>query len=1015
MKLDISQVRICNYEPKYAKGIAELWNNSGEAWNNHVFNYDEEKILNDEANSTSFAVFLALYEEEVIGYVNLKQEAEDIAHVESLAVLPAYHGCKVGKALMQRCVLKTMEMGFPGLSLYTWGGNTKAVPLYKKCGFFWQKMDEPCTFLVNFLPYIMSNELLKPYFEYFDWYQDLVRELKLEPDDEGRDGYIYYTYLWQKADRYLRVVYDKASRSITEIENNDFHVCLQAANPTPIFGSQQKLTTSYKCLNEQYQDIAVNGIAEHNVIIDYAHSSRCTDSLELEATYTTCPSQRKFTSWDARPAVKCKITLGGKSVIMGVSQLACAPVKLGMSVHNPVRTNQIRTLYLDLQSNLDQDAIISLHFPRHAKLNLINPELKINLKAEELKTVEAEFSCEGSCYYHPVVKAEYQVEGAAAQSFELYPELIVTSLTGTDAAKTDSKVMLLAGQHQFFVTLRDQKNWAYFCTPSSDKVIIRPADFGRPFTDEFETEDAYDFRHEASAESASLEVFYQSKKQPGLKYSKSFTLYLSGELRYFVRFQAIPDTCKDLVLRERVGPSNHSFSFVSENGLIRKKADGHNVDFGDISPDKVIEPWMYFSNDNHGIGITWDQTWTFGFDRWWLGFEYCLADLMAMNEPQSPFIYLYPDDKSSSYSFRDFLYGKRIPFQMMHPLMEITANEHNPICGKSCELLMDFHAKVDERLELIIPNYGVCQRVEAGLRVSVAMNDEAIQIFDARLAFPHIDLPAAKVLLRPKGSIRMIEDEQFISVSHSTLSMKARKVSALPTVCSLEVNGMEWLDPIPLGFVPRGYANPYPGGILTLPYQRKVQDNMQDAHKLSTVSMKDQHGNIWEGLAWESEILDFEPLKGVKYRHQYVTMPGIPILMIVIELLEQLCGTKYQTFVVQSCFHPQNVMPGAEYSYQDYHDRWHKTRHSAHWNTIHDFAQISRLKAGNRYMHILSGGYRGITMVQNHETYCCSDYRYSEFPPVLNQAFQPLCMIFGQNELDYGMMGDLLSLRLSRF
>ncbi|KAF5038640.1 hypothetical protein DSECCO2_552190 [anaerobic digester metagenome] len=54
-------------------------------------------------------------------------------------------------------------------------------------------------------------------------------------------------------------------------------------------------------------------------------------------------------------------------------------------------------------------------------------------------------------------------------------------------------------------------------------------------------------------------------------------------------------------------------------------------------------------------------------------------------------------------------------------------------------------------------------------------------------------------------------------------------------------------------------------------------------------------------------------------------------------------------------------------------------------------------------------------MVQNHETYCCSDYRYSEFPPVLNQAFQPLCMIFGQNELDYGMMGDLLSLRLSRF
>ena len=44
MQIDLSKVQICNYEPRYAKGIAELWNNSGEAWNNQVFNYDEEDL-----------------------------------------------------------------------------------------------------------------------------------------------------------------------------------------------------------------------------------------------------------------------------------------------------------------------------------------------------------------------------------------------------------------------------------------------------------------------------------------------------------------------------------------------------------------------------------------------------------------------------------------------------------------------------------------------------------------------------------------------------------------------------------------------------------------------------------------------------------------------------------------------------------------------------------------------------------------------------------------------------------
>ena len=38
MPKDISNIIICDYEPQYAKSLAEMWNKSTEAWNGNLFN-----------------------------------------------------------------------------------------------------------------------------------------------------------------------------------------------------------------------------------------------------------------------------------------------------------------------------------------------------------------------------------------------------------------------------------------------------------------------------------------------------------------------------------------------------------------------------------------------------------------------------------------------------------------------------------------------------------------------------------------------------------------------------------------------------------------------------------------------------------------------------------------------------------------------------------------------------------------------------------------------------------------
>jgi len=158
----MSPITIVEYHPSYAKAIAEMWNNSSEGWNGRVFNSTEEKVLQQESGTKYLNLYLAVENEKVIGYAKLTRYVEEkgVAYIEMLSVLPSYHGKGIGKELVQKCVLRATELGYERIDLFTWSANLKAVPLYKKCGFFWERMETQVTHLLNFLPGLLNNELL---------------------------------------------------------------------------------------------------------------------------------------------------------------------------------------------------------------------------------------------------------------------------------------------------------------------------------------------------------------------------------------------------------------------------------------------------------------------------------------------------------------------------------------------------------------------------------------------------------------------------------------------------------------------------------------------------------------------------------------------------------------------------------------------------------------------------------------------------------------------------------------
>jgi RimJ/RimL family protein N-acetyltransferase len=189
-------LNLVQYDSSYAKAIAEMWKKSSEGWNGGFADATEESVLKELEASTSINIYLAEKEGEILGLCDFSQYLEDegALYIKLLNVRYDCHGQGIGRTMVCKSIIRTEELGWPRLDLYTWPGNTKSIPLYKRCGFFLEDRDDT-THLMNFIPYVLGTEAVKEYFKYIDWYGDLKRTIDMEPDGREENGFDYYEYI----------------------------------------------------------------------------------------------------------------------------------------------------------------------------------------------------------------------------------------------------------------------------------------------------------------------------------------------------------------------------------------------------------------------------------------------------------------------------------------------------------------------------------------------------------------------------------------------------------------------------------------------------------------------------------------------------------------------------------------------------------------------------------------------------------------------------------------------------
>ncbi len=155
-----------------------------------------------------------------LGICELKApEADgDTGYVAFLYADPAIHGLGIGKRLLRTAIDYCIEQGYREVTLHTWAGNEKAMPLYKRMGFMWEP--ESDVYMRCFVPGIVNSTPGKWFFSKpgRDWYACLKNVPELVPDKANLNGMPVYQYLFQDGDDQLSVSVDCASGGITAID-----------------------------------------------------------------------------------------------------------------------------------------------------------------------------------------------------------------------------------------------------------------------------------------------------------------------------------------------------------------------------------------------------------------------------------------------------------------------------------------------------------------------------------------------------------------------------------------------------------------------------------------------------------------------------------------------------------------------------------------------------------------------------------------------------------------------------
>ncbi len=851
-------MKIVEYSDGYAKMVAEMWNKSNSNWGNSASVKTAEDVIRSESASGNIKLYLAIEDDLVVGYCSFSEYRGDerASYLPLLNVRPDYHGKKVGKKLILKVIEDAISSRWPRFDLYTWSGNIKAMPLYKKCGFFWEKKNNT-VHLMNFIPYMYQTEALGEYLNLIDWYQDSKRVIDMDQDGELRGEFDMYRYDFENEETSLSLEFERRGRGLTMIDTPDYRIEVTLENQELVFGESYEV--NYDVINKSGRqlDIEIKGKNNKNLSFDLNYKGEIKGKETIKGSVFVGEVKKDQEEGKTHPVVDADVYINGRH----------AEFRLGVNPKFPIKTKLVvpeyamvldreYTAYLELENNYNESKEISLKlsdsFVEFGEVK------QVTLEAKEKKSVPVTYKLNDYGFYNDEV-----IVSVGSTTFKNRLKSIFNGHSNSFTAEMDEFYAIVSGTSSLIFE-KDGKALVLVADLSGDAAsAILPPEIGLPYTLELHNvEPEVTFLNDNE-----MDILFVSKEFPNTKVILHASNYNGIAKGYYElvnegderEFKLLCNVWQQLAQ----GVLPYKGKILDINGH-----DGSGL--SDIHGDFVDENWLFERRFN--IGTTWEKG--MKVNNWKMAFETELTLLKKGESLCSPVITWSCIHKDYE-SFRKFAgYTDKVN---KRGYLELNVNDGNPFFMDEYNVVLDNVRKNDVKgikringFETDVFEDAVVSETE--LLVNMELEDRVMNV--------------KKKMFKTKNEVNLQVVDGVHTVNNGVLEFKADQLYA-DSIYSLTKDGVEWLDsnyPTPKERVWWGSwvgGLNYEGSGLTDVVKQKEE------HRVEFADVTDNFGNNWKGIKTSLRIEKELKLKGFTIENYYLTLPNVNVLMNVTKLINE--------------------------------------------------------------------------------------------------------------------------------
>lgn len=903
----MENLKIVEYNDSYAAKVADMWRRSSEGWNGGWADETEETVKKDHEASDYINTYLVEKDDEIVGYCKITKFPFDknVMYVHTLNVRYDCHGKGIGKMLIMKSLERTLQMGYKRLDLYTWAGNTKSIPLYKKCGFVYENRPD-ANYLMNFIPLITTHELFTDYFKEVDWYKCLQREINLEYSDLKKDNMAYFEYLMDDGDKKLRVHIEKKSRGINLIETEDYLIEAKVENQGLIYGQDYNII--YDVVNKSGKPLTIDFKGEDNRNIKYKvnKSVDVVDKITLSEEFFVDKFEDILGRFEAYPCVLTHVTINGKTIDFKVGIDAKNPVTLSMGRYREENyLNKKEELYLNITNNFKEEVEYSLSLKDNENIQILNKDINLSLKAEEKKSVKIEYILKDFEVYSEPINITAKLGSGKEISFEQKCEIALKGRTGRFGGKVGEDHILSNGEYLVRVL---KTNNMYFSREYGkvESVGIMIPMLGEPHSTEFLTKKPEEVTFSREGDKSVMRMLFRSDDFSDISVVVVAKLSSDGILEnyYEVTNNSDKDLDNEISLR-RKAEINISESVIPYKNKILNLKESRRHWLSKLNVKDFTENWIYLYGNDNSTSVYWDEDIDVRNVDESIGFTDNLGSIKSKETVRTKSSYYAINKFRSWRNLRDFVMedGKSEELYESYGI-EAEVNGGNPFINNN--LKVNIKNNLGESLEgrfSVKSSHNNLNEEQVCIKSEDKVTNQEFTIaIDGTKSVDKVEVDYTKgITLYKDCQYLFIKGENEIEnkteridgcevhvVNNGIMTIKA-SADFSNNLYSLQYNNSEYLEtsfPTP---GPRAWFNPWFGGMGSYIDGLDKKNLKRETIKAEVVTKRDNFNNLWKGIKTSLIIEEDMKLKGITLNQYYLMLPNVPVLVHLVEV-EQNTG-----------------------------------------------------------------------------------------------------------------------------